>query len=87
MNKKYWALVMDNFEGQDDILYFKNYEIARENFEVICEKLSKNKEFFRWHDSYCEWFDPRYNEYSTYVFLCERELTIHDKIIFQVLTE
>lgn len=78
---KYWALILDNYECADDIFYFANYDIAKQNFDVICENYKNYKEFKK-TDKRCSWFDPKYNEYSTFVSLTEREIDIYNEIIF-----
>lgn len=78
----YWAIIRDNFEGEDDILYFENYEIAKKNFEILCEKNKDQDEFYR-SDNGAKWFDSCYNEYSTYINLVQTGLPIiHNEIIF-----
>lgn len=82
MNEKYWVLVMDNFEEEDKILYFENYEIAQANFRAICEKYKDYEEFTEDEES-CGWFDSHYNDCSTSVYLCEMALPkINNKILF-----
>ena len=75
------ALVLENFEGYDNIIYFINYNIAKQNFDVLCEKY-KNYEEFEKEETECSWFDADYNEYSTHVWLKESTLNIFSKVIF-----
>jgi hypothetical protein len=80
---KYWAIDCNNFRGENDTFYFENYKIAKENFEILCEK-NKNQEEFKRYDEYSgAWFDPNYNEYLTFIDLTELEMpVIHNEIIF-----
>lgn len=78
---KYWTLILENYEDENDIFYFENYDIAKQNFDVICKK-HKNYEEFEKTDKECSWFDPEYNEFSTFVLLAEREINIYNEIIF-----
>lgn len=78
----YWAIIFDNFKGEDSAVYFKNYEIAKKNFEILCEK-NKDQEEFKRSEDRAVWFDPCYNEYSTYITLEKDELpTVYNEIIF-----
>ena len=81
---KCWAINCKNFEGENSIFYFKNYKIANKNFNILCEKNKNQVEFFKRSDgNTVSWFDPSYNEYSTYIKLIKVELpTIHNEIIF-----
>lgn len=79
----YWTIEVENFEDINSTFYFENYEIARKNFEVLCEKNKSQDEFVRHGEHRASWFDSNYNADSTYVALVENELpTIHSEIIF-----
>lgn len=78
----YWILKMRNFEGHDNIVYFTNYDIAKQNFDALCKKYKDYDEFSEKEGRVCSWFDADYNEYSTYVWLKESALNIFDKVIF-----
>jgi hypothetical protein len=81
--KKYWAIEVENFEDTDSIYYFENYEIAKDNFEILCLKNQNQEEFRRNGEYMASWFDSLYNEYSTHISLIKVELPhIHNKIIF-----
>lgn len=80
---KYWAITRENFKGEDDAFYFESFEIAKENFDTLCEKNKNQAEFERSGYSNASWFDPDYNEYSTYIELVEiKRPAIYNKIIF-----
>ena len=83
MEEKYWSLRLCNYEGgEDEIIYFDNYDIAKKNFKALCKKGVDYDEFEADENS-CSWFDPDYNEYSTYVTLDIRPLPmIHKDVIF-----
>lgn len=81
--KKYWAIEVENFEDINTTYYFENYEIAKDNFEILCLKNQNQEEFERNDEYMASWFDPSYNEFSTYISLIEIELPpIHNEIIF-----
>jgi hypothetical protein len=81
---KYWAISLENFEGDvNEILYFKNYEIAKKNFDIICNFYKNYDEFEIRDNCWLSFFDANYNEYSTYVHLFEKEIIIHDEILFE----
>lgn len=69
----YWCLVFDNYHDTDHIEYFDTKEHAIAAFEEICEVCKNHEEFERWSDG-CSWFDSTYNEYSTYIWLCEETM-------------
>lgn len=80
--KYYWVIVCDNFHGEDEVYYFKSYEVAKKNFDKIFQE-NKDKEDFVCNDDECSWFDPNYNEYETNVYITEKKApTIHEDIIF-----
>lgn len=73
----YWALVLDNFQGDCYTYYFENFESALASFEALCETYKTYDEYER--KNYCvSWFDPDYNEYSTYVRLAQESIVIHN---------
>lgn len=87
---KYWCLVLVNFHSEDDKIYFDSFETAKANFlglienehvrdfdEFNIETDEENKVFA------CTWFDPSYNEWSTYAKLMELEIPyVHSDVIF-----
>lgn len=77
----YWAIVCENYKGNDVTYYFENYKIAKKNFDILCEKY-QNKDEFILENNHCEWFDACYNEYSTFICLCQTTIHIFDEIIF-----
>ena len=79
---KTWSLELDNFEGESYTLYFENYNIAKQNFDVICKKFKNYEEFEIINGTTCTWFDSSYNEYSTYITLKESIIKFYDHIIF-----
>jgi hypothetical protein len=74
---KYWTLVFTNYRGNDDRYYFANYEVAKKSFDMLAEA-HKNDDEFSVEDSFMSWFDPDYNEYSTYVDLVEEPIYINE---------
>lgn len=81
--KNIWAIEVENFKDIDSTFYFENYEIAKDNFEILCLKNQNQEEFERNGEYMASWFDPSYNEYSTYISLTKVELPpIHNEIIF-----
>lgn len=85
MNKKYWTIIMENYKGGVDKYYFESFEIAKKNLDKIIQIYANDTsiEEFRYDSFSCSWFDPTYNEYSTYVSLAKIDFpTIHNEIIF-----
>jgi len=85
MNKKYWTIVMENYEDLDHECYFESYEIAKKNLDKIIQTHKNNTDIqeFEYDDTSCSWFDNNYNEYSTYVYLVEMYLpTVFNEVIF-----
>ena len=81
--QKYWCLVLDNYHDTDDTIYFIDYATAKANFDKIVELHREHEYFTLDDDTSCSWFDPRYNEYETSVYIIEEELPkIHTDIIF-----
>jgi len=74
--EKYWTLVFTNYRGEDDKYHFANYEVAKKSFDMLAEA-HKNDAEFSVGDSFMEWFDPCYNEYSTFVDLVEVPIYIN----------
>lgn len=80
--EKYWAIVCQNFHGDDDIYYFTSYEVAKQNFDRIVEKYQDEDEF-ECNDNSCTWFDDSYNEFDTFINLLEKPMPkIYNNIIF-----
>lgn len=77
---EFWSIVLDNYQDSDDIYYFDNYSVAKKTFEKICEKYKDYDEFERTEDG-CSWFDPAYNEYSTFTRLEKLTIHIFDKVL------
>jgi hypothetical protein len=75
--KKYWTLIFANYRGNDDRYYFANYEVAKKSFDMLAEA-HKDDEEFSVEDDWMTWFDPNYNEYSTYVDLVEEPIYINE---------
>jgi hypothetical protein len=80
--KRYWAIVCDNFRDECEVYYFNSYEMAKKNYDKIIQE-NKDKEDFVCNDNECSWFDPYYNEYETNIYITEKTLpVIHNDIIF-----
>jgi hypothetical protein len=85
---KYWCLVLDNYEEEDSVIYFDSFETAKANFLSLAKKHEDFDEFEMEADEEnkvfaCTWFDPSYNEWSTYASLHEREMPcVYSGLIF-----
>ena len=82
-----WNIVLDNHEGEDYVLYFENYEIAKKNFDRLRELNKNMPEFEEFYDSDNDkhvmyWFDSQYNEYDTTITLVQGAPKIYNKIVF-----
>ena len=88
MKELYWVIEFDNYEDENNTLYFKNFDIAFQNYKKIKEEHQKDKEFTvceNPNNSFyqCSWYDSRYNEYNTFVTLGQRTMPkVWDEIIF-----
>ena len=71
MEEEFWCLVFDNYHDTDHIEYFDTREHAVTAFEEICEVCKNHEEFEKGDDMTCCWFDPAWNEYSTFVYLAK----------------
>jgi hypothetical protein len=85
--EKVWNIVLDNYEGEDFVIYFENYEIAKKNFDRLRELNKNMPEFVEFYDSdnnksVMSWFDGCYNEYSTTIYLVQGAPKIYNKIVF-----
>ena len=80
--KEYWCIVLNNFEGKDDKIFFENYYIARENYLNLIENHRDCDEFQAAEKNKCSWFDPYYNEWSTFVTLEKQPLPLYNEVIF-----
>lgn len=80
-NDEYWAIILDNYEGESKIIYFENYDIAKTNF-VLLKMKNKHQPEFEVEKNFCSWFDSKYNEYSTSVTLELKKFEIVNTIIF-----
>lgn len=77
---EYWSIILENYKGYDDVYYFDNYSVAEKTFKNLCEKYKNYDEFERTDDE-CSWFDPGYNEYSTFAKLEKSTIYIFDKVV------
>jgi hypothetical protein len=81
-----WNIVLDNYEGEDYVIYFKNYEIAKKNFDHLRELNKNMSEFVEFYDSdnnkfVMSWFEC-YNGYSTTISLVQGAPKIYNEIVF-----
>jgi len=83
MDNNVWRISLDNYMGEDDTIYFKNYEIAKKNFDRLCE-LNKDMPEFKINlkENTMSWFDHGYNEYSTRIYLFQGGPKFYDEIVF-----
>jgi len=83
MENNIWKIVLANYQGEDDTIYFENYEIAKKNFNRLWD-LNKDMSEFRINsgESIMSWYDCSYNEYGTSVYLRQGAPKIYNKIIF-----
>lgn len=75
---KIYCLKLDNYQGEYEIEYYRNKENAYKRFNELWHE-SEQKEEFDWDDEDDKlqgfsFFDPAYNEYSTYISFKERSL-------------
>ena len=81
-----WTIKLSNYMGEDDTIYFENYEIAKKNFDYLRDMNKDMSEFevveTKHSGANMSWFDPNYNEYSTYVDLYEGGPKIYNEIVF-----
>lgn len=77
---KSWKIVLKNYKGEDYIAFFKNYEIAKKNFDRLRE-LNKDMPAFQIDSSGTDmsWYDD--NGYDTDVYLISGP-EIYGEIIF-----
>ena len=76
----YWTIVTDNYCDEYHKYYFENYELAKKSFDALVNQ-HRNKAEFEANENHASWFDPHYNEYSTYVRLVKTEIVINNKVI------
>ena len=91
MKELYWVIKVDNYEDESYTLYFKNFDIAFQNYEKI-KKEHQNDEDFEVceqpnnaNDAFyqCSWYDSRYNEYNTFITLTQKTMPkVWNKIVF-----
>ena len=81
INEEYWCIVLNNFEGRDDKLFFENYDIARKNYLTLANKYKDFTDFEILRENKCCWFDG-YSEWSTFVTLEKQPLPLYNEIIF-----
>jgi len=78
-----WRIRLLNYMGQDDTVYFANYESAKKNFDYLRDmysdmpefKINRDEDKMSWHNTY-------YNEYSTYVYLFQGGPKLYNEIVF-----
>lgn len=78
----YWSLVLENFRGVSDVVYFIDYKTAKANFDKVVELHQGYKDFKLDDTTICSWFDSNYNEFYTVVSLKEMTPKVHTVIIF-----
>ena len=72
---KIYRLILDNYQGESDVEYYRNKENAYKRVNELWDE-GEQKEEFDWEDEdgkleSFSFFDPSYNEYSTYISLEE----------------
>ena len=83
MKNNIWKIVLENYEGEDDTIYFENYEIAKKNFNRLWDLNKDMPEFaIDYNEDSMGWFDCQYNEYSTFVSLLQGGPKIYNEILF-----
>ena len=65
----FWKLIFENYQGADFFYYFDNESAARTTYESIREAYKDYEEFEDDVADTISWYDPAYNEYSTYVYI------------------
>jgi hypothetical protein len=78
-----WRIVLENYMGEDDTIYFANYEIAQKNFNYLRD-LNKDMPEFKVNlrEDTMTWFDNNYNEYNTHVYLFQGGPKFYNEIVF-----
>jgi hypothetical protein len=78
-----WRIVLENYMGEDDTIYFANYEIAQKNFDCLRDLNKDMPEFkINLREDTMSWFDSNYNEYNTHAYLFPGGPKFYDEIIF-----
>jgi hypothetical protein len=74
-----WRIVLENYMGEDDTIYFKNYEIAKKNFDYLW-KLNKDMPEFKINlkENTMSWLDYDY----TRIYLFQGGPKFYDEIVF-----
>lgn len=83
MENNIWKIVLENYRGEDSVIYFENYEIAKKNFNRLW-KLNKDMPEFKisCNENDMSWYNSHYDEYATFAYLRQGGPKIHNKIIF-----
>ena len=83
MKNDIWKIVLDNYKGEDCIIYFKSYKIAKKNFNHLRDLNKDMPEFeIDCNETDMSWYDCQYNEYNTFACLLPGGPKIYNKIIF-----
>ena len=68
-----YKITFDNYQGENFIELYHKEENARARYQELMEEGKKHQEFDEEEFSF-SFFDPRYNEYSTYIYFKECDL-------------
>ena len=83
MENNIWQIVLENYQGEYITYYFKNYEIAKKNFDRLRDLYKDKPEFAtNYSETIMSWYDCQYNEDTTFVYLIQSDPKIYNKIIF-----
>lgn len=66
-----YKITLDNYQGEHLVELFHHSKNAHARFNELWEE-NKNKDEFEGnkHEMEMSFFDPMYNEYSTYIVMC-----------------
>ena len=78
-NMKFWAITLNNFQGESDIIYFKDEKSARISFDALCKQSEHFPEYEKTENE-ASWFDDDWNWSSTIITISKREVELNDSI-------
>ena len=70
-----YRITLDNYCGENITEFYHKAINAKRRFHQLCEE-GKAYDEYEQDTTSCSWFDPSYNEYSTYIDL--EECTLSD---------
>lgn len=81
MNTVIYQIILDNYQGESSLELYRTYEHAKKRFEELFQEGTRKEEFDYDNEesNSFSFFDPHYNEYSTYIIFKETTL---DKLFY-----